>query len=127
MGESVRKNMMCVAASVVTMLGLPLCVVAFAGPTTGMLVSYAMFLVIYPATSVIIGFFAGYDIPARWFQPLLLSAMFVIGSWLAFEMGETDFLIYGGMYLSLGYLSMLLTTLALQYEEWRDARRNGGR
>ena len=67
-----------------------------------------MFFSLYPMAAILIGIISGQDIKACWFQPLLFSALFVLGTWIFLKMGESDFLSYGARYLILGYAVALL-------------------
>ncbi len=91
-------------------LALPGLAVAFAKSGSGMSVIWLMFFAINPIAAVAIGVFAGKNIPFTWFQPLLLTLLFLMGSWIFLDMREKDFFYYAIIYLLFGYASMLTTS-----------------
>ena len=64
-----------------------------------------------PLYSVIIGAFAGKDLRYLWSLPVISAALFLIGTWIFFDMGETAFILYAAVYLALGIAAMLISTL----------------
>jgi len=83
--------------------------VIFVDGSAGMLVFLTLFFVIDPAFSILAGIFAGRDIKKLWSIPFIVAFMFVIGSWLVFEMGERAFIWYGIIYFILGVVSMIVS------------------
>ena len=57
------------------------------------------------------GVMSGKNIRASWFQHMLLALLFLIGTWIFFDIGETAFIKYATVYVVLGYVVMLLTAL----------------
>lgn len=57
------------------------------------------------------GVFAGKGLKALWSLPILTPALFVLGTWAFFGMGEPAFLLYAGIYLILGMISVGITHL----------------
>lgn len=92
----------------ILMLVFPWLTVTFAG-CDGMGISFILFFVVYPLFSVISGIVAGKEVGKFWMLPICTSVTFVLGTWLFFEMGEPAFILYGGIYLVVGLISMLLT------------------
>ncbi len=99
----VKKNSICALCSAMIMLLLPWCAVTFAKGDSGMAICFLLFFAADPIAAICVGVFAGRKLKAAWFQPLLLSALFLLGTWVLFDMGERAFLLYAVIYLFLGY------------------------
>ena len=99
------------ALSAALMLLYPLATVLFAPPEAAMGLCILLFYMLAPAFSIAAGIFAGRNIRSLWCLPMLPSIFFILGTWLCFEMGETDFLLYAAVYLCLGVGFMLLSML----------------
>jgi len=97
-------------AAMVVMVGLPWLTVRFAG-SAGMALCFILFFAVDPIFCAAAGVFAGKRISRRWFLPLVSALLFLAGVWLCFEMGEPDFWRYGGVYLVVGTLAMVITAL----------------
>lgn len=110
----IKKNLICVLISFVVMVLLPLLTVTFVKGDSGMAICFILFFVINPITSIGIGIFAGRNIKTLWFQPLLLALLFIAGVWLLFDMGEMAFLMYAGIYLIIGILTMVIVSFIQQ-------------
>ncbi len=106
-----KKNLICAAISAVIMLALPWCAVKFIQGDGGMAVCFILFFAVDPLTAAASGVFAGRDVRKRWFQPLLTAALFLAGTWLLFDPGETAFLLYAGIYLAVGCAAMAAARL----------------
>ena len=94
--------------SVVIMLLLPLAV-TFAKGDEGMAACFILFFAINPIYSVIIGAFAGKNSKQLWHLPVISAVLFLSGTWIFFDMGETAFILYAVIYLVLGVLAMLIS------------------
>ena len=68
-----------------------------------------LFFVLDPLFSVVCGIVAGRQIKELWMLPLITAGLFVAGTWLFFELGEPAFLLYGGCYLLIGTVVMLIS------------------
>ena len=90
------------------MFGCPWLAVEFAG-SAGMAVCFILFFAVNPLFSMVCGVFAGKDIKRLWPLPIITAGLFLIGTWLFFEMGETAFLLYCGCYLMIGIVAMLIS------------------
>lgn len=101
-----KRNTTFLLISVLILLGLPLLTVTFASHDAGMMICFLLFFAIDPIYSILVGIFAGRDVKQCWFQPFLVSALFLAGTWLFFDEGETAFLGYAGIYLLLGLAAM---------------------
>ena len=75
---------------------------------------FLLFYVINPIAATATGVFSGKNISSTWFQPLLLGILFILGSWVSFEMGQGAFIFYGMIYSLLGYVAMLITSLIIK-------------
>ena len=96
-----------ILAAVILMIGLPWLVVTFSG-SAGMAACFLLFFGVNPIFSAVCGAFAGQNIKQLWILPLLVAALFLAGAWLLFEFGESAFLWYGGSYLMIGMIAMLI-------------------
>ena len=110
----VKKNSLCALCSAAVMLLLPWCTVTFANGTSGMAACLLLFFAIDPVAAICVGVFAGRALKAAWFQPLLLSALFLLGAWLFFDMGERAFLLYAAVYLLFAYSSAAISALLVK-------------
>ncbi len=107
----VKKNRICALCSAGIMLLLPWCAVTFVKGAGGMAAVLVLFFAVDPMAAVCVGVFAGRELKEAWFQPLLLSALFLIGTWVFFDMGERAFLFYAVIYLFLGYLAAAIAAV----------------
>lgn len=106
-----RKNVVCAACSAVVMLFLPWGVVTFVRGDSGMTACLLLFFVVNPTAALCVGAFSGKREGAAWFQPLILSALFLLGAWAFFDAGEQDFTLYAGVYLFIGYCAAVTAAL----------------
>lgn len=107
-----KKNIILwLAASVAVMLAFPWLAVTFVKGDAGMAVCFLLFFVVNPSYSVIIGAFAGKDVKHLWSFPIVSAALFLMGTWIFFDMGETAFILYAVVYLALGIAAMLISML----------------
>lgn len=104
-----KKNLICILMNALLMIVLSLYTVEFIRSDAAMAICLILFFAVNPIAAMLTGIFTGRNIRSRWFQPLLLAMLFIAGTWIAFEMGEKDFLIYAAIYLILGYLSAMIT------------------
>ena len=107
-----KKNIILwLAASAVVMLAFPWLAVTFVKGDAGMAVCFLLFFAVNPLYSALIGAFAGKDIRHLWSLPVISALLFLIGTWIFFEMGETAFILYAAVYLTLGIAAMLISML----------------
>ena len=107
-----KKNIILwMAASAVVMLAFPWLAVTFVKGDAGMAVCFLLFFAVNPLYSVIIGAFAGKDVKHLWSLPVISAVLFLIGTWLFFNMGETAFILYAAVYLVIGIMAMLISML----------------
>lgn len=95
--------------TILLMIGCPWLAVTFAGDA-GMAVCFLLFFGINPIFAAVCGVFAGKNIKELWILPIIVAALFLAGVWLFFEMGEPAFLLYGGGYLIIGIVAMLISS-----------------
>ena len=91
------------------MLALPWLAVTFVNGDAGMAVCFLLFFAVDPLYSVMIGVFAGKDVKYLWSFPVIAVVLFLIGTWIFFDMGETAFILYAVVYLVLGIVAMLIS------------------
>ena len=106
-----KNTILWMAASVVVMLAFPWLAVTFVKGDAGMAVCFLLFFAANPLYSVLIGTFVGKDIRHLWSLPVISALLFLIGTWIFFEMGETAFILYMAVYLALGIAAMLISML----------------
>lgn len=94
--------------SIFLMIVCPWLTVEFAG-VSGMGICFLLFYIVNPVFSAVCGIFAGTDIKKLWSLPFIVSALFLAGVWIFFELGEPDFLLYAGTYFVIGLITMLLS------------------
>lgn len=97
-------------SALILMIGFPWLAVTFAG-SAGMAICFLLFYAINPLFSVVCGLFAGKNIRQLWALPIITAGLFLIGTWLFFELGEPAFLLYSGCYLIIGMIAMLISSL----------------
>jgi len=61
--------------------------------------------------AVAIGVFAGKDVKHLWSLPVISAVLFLIGTWIFFDMGEMAFVLYAAVYLALGIVTMLISMI----------------
>lgn len=94
------------ATTAAVMIGLPWAAVTFAPGDAGMAICFLLFFGVNPVYSVIVGSLAGRDVRKLWNQPTSTAMLFLVGTWLLFDMGEPAFARYALVYLALGYGAM---------------------
>ena len=110
----VKKNSICALCSAMIMLLPPWCAVTFAKGVDGMAICLLLFFAVDPIAAICVGVFAGRKLKAAWFQPLLLAALFLLGTWVFFDMGEMAFVYYAVIYLFLGYLAAAVSAILVK-------------
>lgn len=97
------------AVSAVVMLAFPWLAVTFVKGDEGMVVSLVLFFAVNPIYSVLTGVFAGKDIRRLWSLTVVSAVLFLIGTWLFFDMGEMAFILYAVVYLAMSIAAMLIS------------------
>ena len=95
--------------SAIIMLMLPWLAVTFVKGDAGMAACFILFFGVNPIYSIITGAFAGKDLRYLWSLPVISAVLFLIGTWIFFDMGETAFIPYAAVYLVLGTAAMLIS------------------
>ena len=107
-----KKNfILWLTASAVVILALPWLAVTLVKGDAGMAVCFLLFFAINPIYFVVTGIFAGKDMKHLWSLPVISAVLFLIGTWVFFDMGETAFILYAAVYLALGIATMLISML----------------
>ncbi len=70
---------------------------------------FSFVFAVNPLYSVINGAFAGKDVKHLWSLPVISAVLFLIGTWIFFDMGETAFILYAAVYLVIGIMAMLIS------------------
>ena len=93
------------------MVLFPWLAVTFVQSDAGMTVLLLLFFGIDPVFSLLAGYYAGKQIHRLWWVPAVSAGLFLVGAWLVFEMGESAFWTYAGIYFALGMEAMLVSRL----------------
>lgn len=93
--------------SAAVMLLLPWLADSLIGSDAGMAACLVLFFAVNPIYSLALGAFAGRDVKHLWGLPVISAALFLLGAWMFFDMGEQAFIMYAGIYLLLGLFAML--------------------
>ena len=96
------------AISVILFIGLPWLIVTLVHSDAAMTACFLLFFAIDPVFAIAAGMFAGKDPRRLWFLPFLTPLLFIAGTWLCFDPGETAFISYAFMYLLLGGTTMFV-------------------
>lgn len=97
--------------SAVVMLGFPGFTVAFIKSNVAMAICFLLFFAIDPLYSVLLGVFAGKKLRELWGLPVISAGLFLLGTWIFFDMGESAFILYAVVYLVLGFVAMLVSAI----------------
>lgn len=89
--------------SAIIMILLPFLVVTFVKGDNGMAVVFILFYVINPLFSIYVGYIAD-----KLIYPVVNSLLFLMGTWIFFDMGEIAFVYYAMVYLILGLITMFI-------------------
>jgi len=95
--------------SLFIMFIVPWLAITFVNGDAGMAVCFVLFFAINPIYSTIVGIFAGRNIKNLWGVPIISTVLFLLGSWIFFDIGEKAFIMYAGIYLILGIAAMLMS------------------
>ena len=106
-----KKYIMWFILSAFVMLLLPWAAVTFVKGDAGMAACFLLFFAVNPIYSVVIGIFAGRNFKEMWSLPVISAVLFLLGTWIFFDMGERAFLMYAGIYLIIGIVVMLVSAL----------------
>lgn len=106
-----RKPVFWLLLSAGVMLLLPWLVVTLVRSDAAMAAVLVLFFTVDPGYSMAAGYYAGKQIRRLWWVPAVCAGLFLLGSWLLFEMGELSFLTYAGIYFAVGMEAMLVSRL----------------
>jgi len=90
------------------MLVLPWLTVRLIQGMEALVICILLFFAVDPLCAVFTGGIAGKQLRKLWWIPLFNAAAFLAGTWICFEPGETDFLLYALVYLALGNAAMFI-------------------
>ena len=108
-----RKSLILLLTSILILFGLPLLTVKFAG-MNGMAFCFIMFFAINPIYFIFIGIISGRKVKNHWYLPIISSLIYLFSMWILFEMAETAFVLYASVYLLIGIVSMIITSLIIK-------------
>lgn len=97
--------------SAAVMFLLPWLSVTYIKSDAGMAVTLLLFFAVDPIYSTVVGFSAGKNIKELWSLPVISATMFLLGTWIFFDIGEFAFVIYAGIYFIIGLIAMLISAL----------------
>ncbi len=107
-----KKNIILwLAVSAAIMLALPWLAVTLVKGDAVMAACFVLFFAVNPIYSVILGVFAGKDVKHLWSLPVISAVLFLIGTWIFFDIGEMAFVLYAVVYLVLGIVTMLISMI----------------
>lgn len=106
-----KKYIMWLFLSAFVMLLLPWAAVTLVKGDAGMAACFLLFFAVNPLYSIVIGIFAGRNFKEMWSLPVISSILFLLGTWIFFDMGERAFLMYAGIYLIIGIVVMFVSAL----------------
>lgn len=87
----------------IIMVLLPLLTVTLVKGDNGMAICFILFYVINPLFSIYIGYTTN-----KLICPVVNSLLFLMGTWIFFDMGEIAFVYYAIVYLILGLITTLV-------------------
>ena len=110
------------ALTAALMVLLPWLTVKTVRGDAGFAVVLILLYAVDPVYCAAAGAWAGKDIRHLWAVPLTSAALFVAGTWLCFEPGETAFLFYGAIYLGMGISAMAAYAILQKRrkKQWRN-------
>lgn len=85
------------------MILLPFLAITFVKGDNGMAICFVLFYAINPLFSIYIGYTAD-----KWIYLFINSLLFLLGTWIFFDMGEIAFVYYAIVYLLLGLIMMFI-------------------
>ena len=106
-----KKTIFWLLMSALVMLLLPWMAVTFVRSDAGMMAVLILLFAVNPGYCMAAGYSAGKQIRRFWWIPAYSAAMFLLGVWLFFEAGESDFWIYTAVYYALGMEAMFVSRL----------------
>ena len=95
----------------IIMLLFPYLTITFVKGESGLIVCSVLFFIINPLYSIISGIYAGKYWRRLWLIPIITGLLFILGTWLFYEMGEGAFVVYGALYSIIGAFAMFLSAI----------------
>ena len=81
---------------------------------------FLLFFGVNPLFCALCGAVAGGDMKRLWPLPVIAAGLYLAGTWLLFEMGESAFLLYSGGYLVIGIGAMLIRFFVSKWYRGRE-------
>ncbi len=103
-----KKALILIGISLFLFLVCPWLTVLFAG-MNGMAICLILFFVVNPLFFIIEGILCGFKLNREWWLPVVSAVVYLLSTWLLFEMLEMAFIIYAGLYLAVGAVAMFGT------------------
>ncbi len=97
------------AVIVGVMLVLPWLTIRLIQGMEALVICILLFFCVDPLCAIFTGVNAGKHIRILWWIPPCNAILFLAGTWLCFDPGETDFLLYALVYLALGTAAMFVS------------------
>ena len=102
-----KKSYIILITLLIVMLILPLVSVRLVSSDVGMALLIVLFLILNPATVIVLSIMAGTDIKKLWWTPVLSAVVFPVFCAIVFEETVVELLVYSGLYLGIGAVAML--------------------
>lgn len=96
---------------VAVMFLLPLAAAKLAPADAGMALCFILFFAVNPVFSIVMGILSGINTRRLWYMPIVSAVVFLLSTWLLFDIGEMAFVIYAAVYLTVGMLALFITYL----------------
>lgn len=107
-----NKYIRLIIISIVVMILLPKLTVMFFNVGSAKESCLYLFFSVNPLYCIAVGRIAGKNEEELWAWPLIPAFAFLIGSWIVLEYGDPEYVIFTAGYVSLGYITMLISSAA---------------
>lgn len=104
-----------VITALIVMLLCPYAIAQINSENLCTLLCIILFFIINTLYSGIMGYQCGKNMRLLWSLPLLSSVLFLTGAWLFFRFKGFWIIIYSGIYLTIGYVSMISSKIYTTY------------
>ena len=105
-----NNNMKWLFIAICILIILPIIVANVVPSDAGMMASIVLFMVINPIFALITGIFSGKRRRERSGLPLFFVFFYVMGTWISFEWGSTQFFGYALAYFAISFVAMLISS-----------------
>ena len=102
-----KKSCIILITLLIVMFILPLVSVRLVSSDVGMALLIVLFLILNPATVIVLSIMAGTDIKKLWWTPVLTAVVFPVFCAIVFKETVVELLVYSGLYLGIGTVAML--------------------